>query len=86
MIKITKAKKGIWVTFISDEDVVLKGSWNNWIEQKMKKRKDGKYSISKVLKKGTYEFGYLSQKGWIIEKNLPTTDNPYGGKNSILKI
>ncbi|BAF70053.1 glycogen-binding domain-containing protein [Nitratiruptor sp. SB155-2] len=77
------------VTFIVHTDadeVILKGSWNGWKEEPMKKNKDGSFSKTKRLKAGTYEFGYLIDGIWITDETLPTTPSPYGSSNSVLKV
>ncbi len=86
MIKVSKKGDKAWVTFIQDVPCVLKGSWNDWKKEELKPRKGGYYSITKVLKAGEYEFGYLIDGKWVIEENLPKVDTVFGSQNSLLKI
>jgi len=90
MIKIKKQKNKAWVSFYfksSAKEVYIKGSWNNWEKEKMKKKKDGSFYIKKSLPLNqTFEFGYLVDGKWIIDENCETVDSPFGSKNSILKL
>ncbi len=89
MVKITKKGKKAWVTFslaTDAKDVAIKGSWNDWKAEEMKRRKDGSFSITKVLKEGEYQFGYLVDGAWQTDETLPTIPSPYGSENSLLRI
>ena len=92
MVKITKKGNKAWVTFTTPilecEKVEIKGSWNDWKNEEMKRKKSGEFYIRKYLPTNeTYEFGYLvNGSKWIWDESLPTIENPYGSKNSILKI
>ncbi len=90
MVSIKKRKNKAWVTFnikIDANEVYLKGSWNNWDKEKMKKKKDGSFYLRKSLPVNeTYEFGYLADGKWINDDELETIDTPFNSKNSVLKI
>ena len=68
------------------EKVILKGSWNNWKEEEMKKNKKGVFNKRKKLSPGVYEFGYLVDGKWIVDESCETTPSPFGSENSILEV
>ena len=68
------------------EEVILKGSWNNWKGERMKKNKKGIFTKRKKLDKGIYEFGYLSDGKWMADESCKLKDSPFGGKNSVLEV
>ena len=90
MIKIKKDKNKAWVSFnLKKEanDVFIKGSWNGWKEERMKKKKDGSFYIRRKLPLNkTYEFGYLVDGEWVNDESCESIDSPFGSKNSILKL
>ncbi len=94
MVKITKKGKKAWVTFTAPdtvagaENVMIKGSWNDWIADPLKRKKNGEFYITKVLPTGqTYEFGYeVDDSAWVIDNDLPTVETPFGSLNSVLKL
>jgi len=93
MVKISRKGKKVWVIFnISPKDplesCILKGSWNNWRGDKMKKKRNGDFYITKVLKVGeVYQFGYqLNGDKWIVDKECKRVPSPFGSENSILKL
>lgn len=90
MIKIKKDKNKAWVNFVIDikaKEVFIKGSWNEWKEEKMKKRKDGKFYIRRKLPLNkTYEFGYVADGKWISDESCEKKDSPFGSKNSVLRL
>ncbi len=92
MVKITKKGKKAWVTFTAPvedcQTVAIKGSWNDWTPEMMKRKKSGEFYITKVLPTGqSYEFGYLvDESDWMADHTLPMTDTPFGSKNSVLKL
>ncbi len=89
MLKITKRGKKAWVTFrlaVDAKSVAIKGSWNNWKIEELKKRKDGSFSITKILQEGEYQFGYLVDGVWQTDATLPTIPSPFGSENSLLRI
>ena len=92
MVKITRRGKKAWVTFTAPvgegETLWLKGSWNGWEAEPMKRKKSGEFYLTKVLPTGqSYEFGYLTEIGdWIVDHDLPLADTPFGSKNSILAL
>ncbi len=87
MVKITP--KSVIFTLQSDVNRIwIKGSWNNWQAEEMKRdKKTGLFRKTKRLKTGSYEFGYLLEDGsWQIDETLSTTPSPFGSYNSILEI
>ncbi|WP_457593596.1 glycogen-binding domain-containing protein [Hydrogenimonas sp.] len=90
MIKISKKGKKAWVTFTLEgngfDDAKIKGSWNDWAGESMKRKKNGDFYIVKVLPVGErFEFGYLADGRWIHDETLPETATPFGSHNSVLK-
>ena len=93
MIKITKKGAKAWVTFtVSPEEgvksVVLSGEWNDWEKEPMKQKKNGDFSITKVIKTGeSYQFGYkINDNEWIAESMCPVALSPFLSENSILEL
>lgn len=90
MVKIKKLKNKAWVSFYFKTDakeVYIKGNWNNWEKEKMKKKKDGNFYIRKSLPLNkTFEFGYLADEKWFFDKTCETVDSPFNSKNSVLKL
>jgi len=93
MIKITKKGVKAWVTFTHTPDenvksVDLSGEWSDWKDEPMKQKKNGDYSITKVIKTGeNYEFGYkINGDEWIVESMCPVTTSPFYTENSILEL
>ena len=66
---------------------ILKGDWNNWEGQKMKKNSDGNFSIKVNLDLGkSYQFGYSIDDAWTTDPDLPLAASPFGTDNSILDL
>jgi len=88
MLRIKKSKNRVWVTFIVEEgnEVYIKGSWNHWRKEPLKRRKNGTFSITKILKPGRYEFGYEIDGEWKTEHSLPSVATPFHSKNSLLEV
>jgi len=91
MIKITKRGKKAWVTFTlprSDaQEAWLKGSWNDWKPEAMKRKKNGEYYLMKILSTDNrYEFGYLVDDRWQTDEELPKVPTPFGSENSLLEL
>jgi 5'-AMP-activated protein kinase regulatory beta subunit len=79
------------VTFVLTPDetakeVLLKGSWNDWKPEAMKRNAKGEYSKTKRLKPGRYEFGYEIDGVWVCDETLPTVASPFGSRNSLLEV
>ena len=82
-------KKGKMHSFKIKADakkVFLKGSWNDWKAEEMKKNKKGLFAKRKKLAPGRYEFGYLIDGEWVVDEFCETVDSPFGSKNSILEV
>jgi len=88
MIRIKRKGNRVWVTFIVEdgEKVFIKGSWNQWKKEPLKRRKNGTFSITKILKPGRYEFGYEVDGKWRADETLPAVPSPFGSKNSLLEV
>ncbi|WP_457607603.1 glycogen-binding domain-containing protein [Nitratifractor sp.] len=91
MIKITRRGKKAWVTFTAPytdcENVMLKGSWNDWEPEAMKQKKNGEFYLMKILPIGrSYEFGYLVDGQWTAEEDLPAVPTPFGSRNALLEL
>lgn len=90
MVKIKKQKNKAWVTFnisVDANEVFIKGSWNGWKQEAMKRKKDGSFYIRKSLPlNNRYEFGYLADGRWITDDTLETVETPFNSNNSILKL
>ncbi len=90
MVRITRRGKRAWVTFTLGgdgfESARIKGEWNGWQDEAMKRKRDGDFYIVKVLPVGErFEFGYLVDEGrWMNDEALPTTGSPFGSTNSVL--
>ena len=84
---IRKTPKSITFVVTSEaNEVLLKGSWNDWKPEKMKRNKDGSFTKTKRLKPGIYEFGYEIDGIWVSDETLPQTPSPFGSYNSLLKV
>ena len=91
MIKVTKRGPKAWVTFTApypeSEEVLLKGSWNDWNAEPMKRKKSGEFYLMKILPTGEhYEFGYLIDGEWHTDDELPGVETPFGSHNSLLEL
>jgi len=93
MIKITKKAKRAWVTFSLNPDLTvdsieLLGEWNDWKPEPMKQKKNGEYSITKIIKTSdNYQFGYrLNGQIWEVESECALVSSPFNSQNSILKL
>ena len=93
MLTIKKNGKRVWVTFVvaSDEsidDVSLCGAWNDWKEEPMKQKKNGDFSLTRILKAdNTFEFGYkINGERWVTERECSSVDSPFASKNSLLEL
>jgi 1,4-alpha-glucan branching enzyme len=93
MLKISRKAGKASVTFTytpknEAESVELKGSWNDWESQEMKKKKDGDFYVRKNFKEGDeFEFGYLiNGDTWDCDDEAESVPSPFGGQNSLLKI
>ena len=91
MIKIKKNGKKTWITFTFSpsydvENVMLSGSWSNWKEELMKKKKNGDYYLTKVLpSENSFEFGYkINNNEWITEEECSLTSSPFNSQNSLI--
>ena len=71
---------------VDANDVFIKGSWNDWKEERMKKNKKGVFIKRKKLNPGVYEFGYLVDGKWIADESCELVDSPFFSKNSLLKV
>jgi len=91
MLKITKRGNKAWVTFTAPaaecEHVHLKGSWNDWKPEAMRRKKNGEFYLMKILPvDSSHEFGYVVDGAWLIETDLPKKPTPFGSENSVLEL
>jgi len=73
----------------SASSVSIAGSFNNWQVGKdnLVKGKDGLWKIVLPLKPGSYQYKFVVDGQWLPDPNNPeTTDDGYGGKNSVLVV
>ncbi len=87
MIKVT-SKSVIFMLESDADELWIKGSWNDWQPEAMKRdEKTGLFRKTKRLKPGRYEFGYLTGDGdWLCDETLPTVPSPFGSENSLLEV
>jgi hypothetical protein len=93
MIKVTKRGKKAWVTFTMPASsavtgLAIKGSWNGWQAEAMKRKKSGEFYITKVLPVGErHEYGYVPDgDGWLADASQPCVETPFGSRNSVLEL
>ncbi len=92
MIKVTQKESKSWVTFTlpaeTGTSVEICGSWNEWQKETLKPKKNGEFSITKVLPNGeNYEFGYIIDgSGWVCDGDTECIDSPFDSKNSLLAL
>jgi hypothetical protein len=92
MIRTTSISNGkVYVTFTFKPETEVKkielaGSWNDWKKQKLRKKKNGDFYITKLLPAtNVYEFKYLINNAeWILDDEADTTPNNYGTLNSVI--
>jgi len=71
------------------KSVYLAGSFNNWSTDAdpMKKEKSGFWVIKKKLSPGTYQYKYVVDGNWTPDPmNNKTTDDGFGGVNSVIEV
>jgi len=70
--------------------VKIVGTFNNWNtseESLMERKKDGTWSKSVYLAPGTYQYRFLIDDVWVADQNNSNQiKNPFGGRNSVIKI
>ena len=76
---------------ITPSDRVVKaqiaGDFSRWKAQPMRKQKDGSFSCTITLPKGTYEYKFLLDGQWVVDPdNNAWAMNPYGTVNSVAQI
>ena len=93
MIKTKQNGKKVWVTFTvagseDIQDVAVCGAWNDWKCEPMKRKKNGEYSLTKVLPAGSsFEFGYkINGEAWLPESECCTVPSPFGSENALLEL
>ncbi len=93
MLAIKRNGQRVWVTFTvtpneSLNSIVISGEWNDWKEEPMKKKANGDYYITKILKADNcFQFGYkVNSDEWLTEEDCSTILSPYSSQNSLLEI
>ncbi len=70
--------------------VKIAGTFNNWNTSEdslMERKKDGTWSKCVYLAPGTYQYRFLIDDEWVADQNNSNhVNNPFGGKNSVIKI
>lgn len=70
--------------------VKIAGTFNNWNtseESLMERNRDGTWSKCVYLPPGTYQYRFLIDDEWVADRNNANqVNNPFGGKNSVIKI
>jgi chromosome partitioning protein len=70
--------------------VKIVGTFNNWNtseESLMERRRDGTWSKCVYLVPGTHQYRFLIDDEWVADQNNSNqVNNPFGGKNSVIKI
>ena len=70
--------------------VKIAGTFNNWStseESLMERGSDGTWSKCVPLVPGTYQYRFLIDDKWVADQNNSNqVNNPFGGKNSVIKI
>jgi len=70
--------------------VKVAGTFNNWNtseESLMERNKDGTWSKCVFLAPGTYQYRFLIDDEWVADQNNSNqVNNPFGGKDSVIKI
>ena len=91
-LEIAPKVKKATVTFTTKagddaSQVILKGDWDNWKGQEMKKNSDGTFSAKLSIDLGkSYQFGYLIDEIWTTDPDFPMAASPFGTNNSILDL
>jgi hypothetical protein len=68
-------------------DVIVKGAWDNWRGNKMRKKKSGAFYIRKMIPTGTWEYGFeCDGENWQVDQGLSTTESPYGSLNNVISV
>ncbi len=93
MLKVKKNKNKAWVTFTyvpskDEKSVEIAGSWNDWNKEKMKRKKNGDFYITKILPiDKIYEFKYLIDGNiWKNETDAMEVQNSFGSINSAIEL
>ncbi len=93
MVKLKQNGQKVWVTFTVSpldgmDEVAIAGEWNEWVEEPMKQKKNGEYSITKVLSAGTsFQFGYkCNGSEWMTDEACPAVPSPFASHNSLLEL
>jgi chromosome partitioning protein len=70
--------------------VKIAGTFNNWNtseESLMERKEDGTWAKCVFLAPGTYQYRFLIDDEWVADRNNSNqVNNPFGGKNSVIKI
>ncbi len=92
MIKIKVNGNKAWVTFTihpeQAKEVSICGEWNEWQGEPMKMKKNGEYSVTKILPvDAEFQFGYrIDENVWLCDDTTPCVHSPFGSQNSLLKL
>jgi len=89
---VTKGRKKGTVRFAMTPgdgagEVRLAGDFNHWRPVPMRKRKDGEFVAVVAVAPGTYEYKFLIDGQWTVDRdNHDWASNPFGGVNSVAVV
>lgn len=67
--------------------VEVAGEFNNWTPAKMKKGKQGVWSLKEKLAAGTYQYKFVFDGSWEIDQSNPNrVPDGQGGENSVKNV
>jgi 1,4-alpha-glucan branching enzyme len=84
-------KDGILFTFYAPtaKSIMISGSFNAWDIHKDRMAgpdKSGVWNIVITLPEGRYEYLFIVDGNWLPDPSVPTVDDGFGGKNSVLFV
>jgi 1,4-alpha-glucan branching enzyme len=69
------------------QSVFVAGSFNDWRPTTALTQRDGEWTGEIQLDPGTYEYRFVVDGRWIEDPSAPDqATNPYGGRNSVLRV
>ncbi|MCI0498826.1 MAG: glycogen-binding domain-containing protein [Planctomycetales bacterium] len=68
-------------------DVYLAASFNNWVPLRMRKQKNGEFSVSVQVPYGTHEYKFIVDDAWQMDTdNELQATNTFGSMNSVVVV
>jgi len=68
------------------EDIKVAGEFNSWIPECLVKREDGSWVGKFSLKPGKYQFKYVVDGEWVVNKDQPLVKTPEGVENNQIEV